>query len=72
MKYIIAVLVLVAIWLPTVVLVFKAINQQKYIDNTPAISDEFNSPAMFAWVIGAFSLLATIFLAIFSQQNNWL
>lgn len=72
MKSIIAVLVLVAIWLPTVVLVFKAINQQKLIDSTPAISDEFNDSALFAWVIGAFSLMATIFLAIFSHQNNWL
>lgn len=72
MKYVLAVLILVAIWLPTAILAYKARQTQKMLDSTPALNDEFNTPELFTWVIGAFSLLATIFLLFGQIQNNWL
>lgn len=72
MKYAISVLVMVAVWLPTAVLTYKAVKTQKFLDTTPGFQNEINDHESLAWVVGTFSMLITIFAAIFSLQNNWL
>jgi len=72
MKYILAVLVMVAIWAPTVILAYYANKNQRYLNETPGFINMPNDTAIFAWVVGVASLLTTIFLTISSIQNNWL